>query len=695
MTLPVRLLLVDDDESNRDLLARRLVRRGYHADLAEDGERALDMVANHAYDLVLLDHMMPGINGLEVLRRLRATWSTSELPVIMVTAVGDSQNIVAALQMGANDYVTKPLDFPIALARIETCLRMASAGRELRRTKELYQLALRAAEEGLWDWDLNTGKLDYSPHWKSMLGFREDEISGAPEEWFGRIHPDDRERVRAEVQAHVEGQTGNLESQYRMRHKGGEYLWIETRGGVSRDFRGQAVRIAGCQTDITDRKTIDPLTSLHNRAWLKADLDSVAAAGRRIALLLIELDGVGRIEESLSNGESARFYPAVAARLRDSLNAAPGGADAALARSGERQFAVLLRDASGPAAAKELALCLQAALSEPIRMDRQSVFTTASAGIAMAYAGVSGDDLLRDANAALRHARDRGIGHCEVFQTFMRRDDLAEMRLDHDLHHALVRSEFVVYYQPKVDLVEDEIVGCEALVRWNRPGHGLVAPGVFIPAAERNGLIVPLGRYVLQCACRDIADLRRSFHGLKVSVNVSGRQFAEPELVEHVRACLDAAGLEPSVLRLEITETFLVEDPGKALATLRRLRALGVGLKLDDFGAGYSSLDYLQKFPFDTLKIDRSFVSGLPTNHESTEIVRAIVGLARSLHLELVAEGIENPAQLDCVKEMGCRYGQGYWFSPPVELERMRAILEEWRGRKGLAANGEPVGCLE
>ena len=199
-----RLLLVDDDEANRDVLARRLVRRGYHTDLAEDGERALDLIANHPYDLVLLDHMMPGMSGLDVLQRLRETLSPAELPVIMVTAVGESANIVAALKMGANDYITKPLDFAITLARIEACLERSLAERELRRTKELYQLASHAADEGLWDWDLASQSVRYSPRWKAMLGFHDDEISDRPEEWFGRIHPQDCERVRAAVQAQIQ-----------------------------------------------------------------------------------------------------------------------------------------------------------------------------------------------------------------------------------------------------------------------------------------------------------------------------------------------------------------------------------------------------------------------------------------------------------------------------------------------------------
>jgi PAS domain S-box-containing protein/diguanylate cyclase (GGDEF)-like protein len=700
MPVLARLLVVDNDESNRDLLCRRLLGSGYHAETAVDGEQALQMVKDRLYDLVLLDHMLPGMSGLEVLRRIREAWSDSELPVIMVTTLDDSEGIVAALRTGANDYVSKPIDFAVTHARIEARLRLARTDRELRRTRELYRLALGASEDGLWEWDLASGNLHCTPRWKSLFGLSASEPFASSEEWFARMHPDDQPRVRAEIQAHIEGRSGALESEYRMRRSDGQYRWIESRGSVSRDRAGQAVRMVGCQTDITVRKTVDPLTSLPNRAWLEQELGSIAAERKRVALVLLDLDGFDRIQESLPNGESGHFLAAVAHRFRDSLGGAPVGASAEVSRSGERQFAVVLRDASGPAAAKELAAFLQATLANPFAIHGQSIFATASAGIAVAYAAVAGDDLLRDATAALRHARERGTGQREVFQPFMRRDDLAEMHLEHDLHHALERSEFEVWYQPKVDLELDEIVGCEALLRWKRPGFGLVPPAAFIPAAERHGVIGPLGRFVLERACRDIVDLRRSYPRLGVSVNVSGRQFAEPDLVEHVHQSLESAGLDPSALHLEITETFLVEDPEKALATLNRVRALGVGLKLDDFGSGYSSLDYLQRFPFDTVKIDRTFISHITSSHETVEIVRAIIGLTRSLRLDLVAEGIENRAQLECLKELGCRYGQGYWFSPPVELDRLREVLEEWRLRKlasgpGALPDARSAGCVE
>jgi diguanylate cyclase (GGDEF)-like protein len=409
-------------------------------------------------------------------------------------------------------------------------------------------------------------------------------------------------------------------------------------------------------------------------------LTAILREGRQAALLLLDLDSFDQFEESLPIGGSEQLMAHLSRLLGETL-LERGITSVDQVRSGDHQFAVLLRDACGVEEARRLADCLQAAIRKPFLLGEEAVCVTASVGVAVSCADGPCEDLLRGANAAIRHARERGLDRLEVFQSAMRQQDLAETRLMNDLRIAVDRSEFLIFYQPKVELASGQITGFEALVRWNRPGYGLVQPADFIPASERTGVIVPLGRYVLEQACRDTAELRKSFPNVGVSVNVSGRQLAELDLVEQVCGCLDVSGLDPSALRLEITETFLVEDPDQAFGMLSRLRGMGVGLKLDDFGSGYSSLTYLQRYPFDTIKVDRSFVTGLPSNLESIGIVRAIAGLARSLNMDMVAEGIENQAQLDWLKDVGCRYGQGYLFSPPIDLEHLKKLLASSRAR--------------
>jgi PAS domain S-box-containing protein len=668
-----RLLVVDDDELNRDMLGRRLTRAGYEVRLADGGKEALAIVAAEPIDMVLLDSMMPGMSGLEVLREIRKTRPASEFPVVMVSVNHESGEAVAALRSGANDYIVKPVDFAVAQARIEAGLRLADNDREQRRQMELYRLASVASDQGLWDWDLRSGAVDYSGRWKAMLGFAPGEISCDPEEWFGRIHPGDRERLKNEVRHNLEGGAGPLLSEYRMRHRDGSWRWFENRGGAARDEEGKPIRLVGCHTDITARKTVDPLTSLLNRAWLEEELRELEDGRQPAALLLFDFDGFERVEESLPSGGAGPFLAALAGRLRE-LPAAVAPA-APLVRSADHEFAVLLPGARPAGEVRRMASGIQTALNEPLVLDGHTLFAEANTGIAIATAGEPASALLFNAHAAMRHARERGDQRVEVFHQAMRVQDIEDLRLDADLRRSLDERALVIHYQPKVRLEDGEIRGFEALLRWRRSGAGLVQPEHFIPRAERTGLIVPIGKQVLERACQDAAEMRRQFPHVTVSVNVSGRQFAEPQLLDHVRGALEASGLPPAALRLEITETAVMKDPDNALAMLHRLREMGVGLKLDDFGTGYSSLTYLHRFPIDTLKIDRSFVMRLPAAAESAAIVRAILTLARSLRIDVVAEGVETARQAETLCSMGCEYGQGFWYSRPVPLATLRELL--------------------
>jgi PAS domain S-box-containing protein len=674
MALSARLLLVDRDVTAGEAFRRQLVSAGYFVELIEDSSRVMELLQTQCFDLVLLEFDLAGHSGLEVLAKIRERWGASELPVNMTADGSGRADVVTALRSGANDYVTTPLEPSIVLARIETRLKLSFADREVRRANDFYHLAMRASEEGLWDWDLLTDVMSFSERWRSMLGFSNEDWATNSQEWFSLVHPDDRQRVSSEIQAHVEGRTTSFELEYRIRHKDGRYRWMENRGSASRATDGRGIRIAGYQTDISLRKTVDPATGLPNRAWLDDEVKALGEEHTCATLLLIELDRFDRIEEHLPSGGADQLLAALGTLICKRCGVVDQLPFAA-ARSGASQFAILLKNTADPSLAKQLAAGIENALRTPVQVQGEPVFVIATMGIAATNDELAANDLTHCASAALRRARERAV-RCEVFDSAMRQQDLEEERLIHDLSQAVDRNELVVYYQPKVDLTTQRVVGFEALARWNRPGYGLVPPTEFIIPAERTGLIVPIGRFVLDRACRDTAELRQTYPDVGVSVNISGRQLAESDLVEQVTACIEAAGLEPHALLLEITETFLVEDPEKALHMLSRLRSMGVGLKLDDFGSGYASLDYLRRFPFDTLKVDRSFVSGMSSCHESAEIVRAIAGLAQSLNMQMVAEGIETQDQLDWLKGLGCQYGQGYWFSPPVELARLKDILK-------------------
>jgi PAS domain S-box-containing protein len=670
-----RILLVDEDENNRDRLAHELTCRGFEVAPASSGAEALSLAAAEPFDAVLLDLHVADMGGLNVLKRLRERHPAADLPILMVAADHDREATVKALRLGANDYITKPLDLPRVEARIETCLALAHSG--LRRANEMYRRAAHLADDGLWDWDFCSREIHYSPRWKAMLGFAENEITARTEEWFGRVHAEDESRLWEQIRTLLENGWDSIQCEYRILHKDGRYRWMETRGVLARNELGKPVRLSGSQTDITVRRTIDFDTSLPNLNWVEEELRVARTKASPAALLVLELDSFERVAYNLSDGPAGRLLKSVAQRLNDLLGSIPEAAMAALARADKHQFAVLLRGPDCLAAAQRVAVRLLKALLQPFLIDQQIVYVTASIGIASFSPDGQGPDhnLVSEARAALRHARGRGQARSDVFDKRMVDQEMEELRLETDLRAAIERNEFVAHYQPIVDIETGQIRCLEALVRWQRPGFGLVMPGDFIPLAERTGLVTPIGEWVLFEACHDTAELRRLYPSLAVSVNVSGRQFNSVRLLAVVCEALERAALPPDALRLEVTETVVMTDPNCSFQLLEAFRQLGVGLKLDDFGSGYSSLSYLERFPFQTIKIDRSFVARLGASAESAAIVQSILQLAQSLGREVVAEGIETAEQADLLRRLGCGYGQGFWYSKAVELARVYELL--------------------
>ena len=686
-----RLLIVDDNEMNRDMLARRLARKGYVIDIAEHAHGLLERVQKDAVDLVLLDIEMPEISGLDALKTLRNTYSAIELPVIMVTAKDQSEDVVRALDLGANDYVTKPIDFPIALARIGTQLSHKRAQEALRESEQRYALAAQGANDGLWDWDLLSDSVYYSPRWKSMLGFQEHEIGENPEEWLGRIHDADRERVSEEIAAHQRRGTPHFESEHRMLHRDGSFRWVLSRGLAVHDAAGKALRMAGSLTDITEAKVSDPLTGLPNRLLFIDRLGRAVKHSKRrkdslFAVLFFDLDGFKMINDSLGHLAGDQLLVGVSTRLekclRSSDTVARFGRGFTMARLGGDEFTVLLEDLKSPNDAKRAAERLMKELTSPFVLGGKEVFTSVSIGIALSSPSYEEpEEILRDADTAMYRAKSLGKARYEVFDADMRASVMARLQLETDLRRALEREEFENYYQPIVSLASGEIVGFEALLRWQHPTRGMVGPQEFIPVAEETGLIRELGWWNLREACRQMSEWRKQFEmyeQLTISVNLSAKQFVQPNLAEEIRVLLEGFSLPPQSLKLEITESTVMGDPAAAVRMLEEIKSLGISLAIDDFGTGYSSLSYLHRFPLDTLKIDRSFISGVDyEGNEGMEIARTILPMANNLRLDVIAEGVETAEQLACLRKLRCKYGQGYYFSRPLSAERTAALLAE------------------
>ena len=559
----------------------------------------------------------------------------------------------------------------------------------MRESEERYALAALGSNDGLWDWDLRDNRIFLSARWKEQLGAKEAELSDDPDEWFERVHPDDRERLFADLGLHLEGRTPHLETEHRVRHLDGSWRWMLVRGAAVRDAAGKAYRLAGSQTDITARKLAeekllhdalhDGLTGLPNRSLFMDRLGQALAfqqrrSDYRFAVLFLDVDRFKTVNESLGHTHGDVLLVQIARRLREM--ARPGDT---VARLGGDEFALLLGDFADPEEPVRAAERMQEALSAPYDLDGTEVFATASIGVAVGSREYSRpEELLRDADTAMYRAKDLGRARHALFQPAMHAHAQAQLQLDTDLRRAIERDELRLRYQPVVSLFSGQITGCEALIVWEHPTRGPIPPGDFIPTAEETGLIVPIGRWALSQACADAKawnDALARGPGVSVSVNLSAKQLVRPELLEDVRGALERSGLDARRLRLEVTESVIMENAGPAALLLNQLKALSVGLLLDDFGTGYSSLSYLHNFRFDTLKIDRSFVARLEQSGKQAEIVRTIVGLARALQMEVVAEGVENAAQAQLLQALRVDSGQGYWFSRALDAKAFQDLL--------------------
>jgi len=690
------LLIVDDNEKIRDLLSQRLERNGYATTTAGNGKEALQLLSEGSFDLILLDIEMPEMNGLDVLKALRQAKTPTELPVIVVSANNRSADIVEALSLGANDYATKPVDFPVVLARIKAHLAHKRAEAALCESEERYALAAKGANDGLWDWNLRTDHIYFSPRWKFMLGREEAEIGSSPEEWFRLVHREDIERVKETIALHLQGVASHLEVEYRMKHQNGSYRWMLSRGLAIRDKEGKPTRMAGSQTDINEGKVADALTGLPNRLLFMDRLERALKRSKKkksylFALLFLDLDRFKVVNDSLGHLIGDQLLVGIGRRLELCLRTTDTVSryedQHLLARLGGDEFTILLEDIRGVNDATMVAERLIKEVMRPFDLSRHEIFVSTSIGISISTTGYeNAADILRDADTAMYRAKTQGKARYEIFDPAMRDHAVARMQLETDLRRAVENQEFRTFYQAIVSLTDWKIFGFEALVRWQHPTRGLVSPAEFIPLAEETGMILWLGRWVLEEACSQMALWKAQFQSSApevVSVNLSARQFAQPDLVSQLAQVLEETRLDARQLKLEMTESLVMQNVETASEMLKEMKALGVQLGIDDFGTGYSSLSYLSRFPIDTLKADSSFVSRIGEDKENLEIVRTIITLAHNLKMDVIAEGVETAEQLSQLRDLGCEYGQGYYFSRPVSAEEANHLIADllppWR----------------
>jgi diguanylate cyclase (GGDEF)-like protein len=547
----------------------------------------------------------------------------------------------------------------------------------------------RVDREGLWDWNLQSDRIHFSPRWIALVGCEDHEIGATPEEWFQRVHPDDSAQLVREIESVQTGDSATFACRHRLRQKDGTYRWMLCRGAVVRNKAGRVIRLTGSHSDVTVEMVSDPVTGLPNRLLLMDRLAYSIERSRRykgfhFAVLVIDLGRPVTAGRRTARPASDPVVTAVARRLETCLrlpDTMPTLRNNDLvARMDDDRFAILLDGLKEIGHAKIVGERILREILEPLALGGREVQLSASIGIALSATGyTTADEVVHDAETALHRANVLGGSHCEVFDTGIVKSERAELQLEGDFEGALQRGEFELVYQPIVSLASNDLLGFEALVRWRHPVLGMISPLDFLPVAERTGFIIPLGAWILREACASLAGWLSgpaAARDLSMSVNLSALQLSDETLVGTIADTLQTSALEPRRLTLELTEGVAMANPTAVTTLLMRIRAIGVRISIDDFGTGYSSLAYLRQFPLDALKIDRSFVRGMVTNKDTAEIVASLIAMSRQLGLHVVAEGVEHDDQLAQLRALACDAGQGNLFAKPMNVARAADLVK-------------------
>jgi len=574
----------------------------------------------------------------------------------------------------------------VAISR-DTSERIA-AEEALRRSTERFNTAVRATNDVIWDWDLATDSLWWNENFIKVFGYGRDEVDRTARFWFDRIHPADKDRVVAGIRTIIDTGGESWSDEYRLRRADGSYAYIYDRGHVIRDETGKAVRVIGAMADITVRKEaeerlsylaqFDSLTGLPNRHLFSDRLAQTLVQAQRynrlVGVMFIDLDRFKLVNDTLGHGAGDKLLKEVAARLVQCMRSGD-----TVSRFAGDEFGVVLSDLRNAGAASLVAQKIIDALAEPFNLDGQESFISASIGITLFPGdGEESGALIMNADAAMYRAKEQGRNNYQYFTPKMNTRARERMQTEVALRRAIEHKEFLLHYQPKVNLGTGAICGFEALLRWQHPEKGLVSPVEFISVLEDTGLIVPVGEWVLGEVCRQIQGWQEAgLPAQKVAVNLSARQFQQRDLEATVRRILRDTGTDPSLIQFELTESLLMKEPEVAARALRGLKESGVKVSVDDFGTGYSSLAYLKRFPIDELKIDRAFIRDINTGTDDAAITRAIISLAQTLNLIVVAEGVETDDQIKFLSAHGCDEIQGYVFSKPVSAEDCGRMLRE------------------
>ena len=678
---PALRVLVVDDEANMRLLARRsLERLGCEVVEAADGLEALQLADQHLPNLVLLDVVMPGLDGFRVCAELRTRPAFAHVPIVMMTGLEDLASVDHSYGVGATDFITKPVNWTLLQHRARFILRASEAFDQLSTSQQELAEAQRIAHLASWRLTRGTDELHGSAELERILGTS----PSTHEDFLALVHGPDRGVVRL-TRANALEKQEPYTTRYRVVRADGEIRNVQERGESVGDRTGRTVGLVGTLHDVTESVEAqanirhmtyhDALTGLPNRRWLRERLEAyLDGAQQRAALIHLEVDSLARVRESFGLEVADNILAAVGAELSQHANAA--SAASAAARIEGDAFLVLIPGSSCGEEVQRQAASWVEHLGRARNALGRDVVVPVHAGVALIPAhGKIASQLMQRAQAA---ASTTAAGQVALFDVGSESEKSERMSIEGRLPRALEREEFFLEYQPIVDLSSGRVHTVEALIRWESPTFGRVPPGRFVPVAEEVGLIGQICEWVIERACRDAASWHRHApYRVKVAINLSGTQFhSHSDIVETTQRTLDRLDFPAEYLEYELTEGVLIEASGHITPTLEALRQLGISLSLDDFGTGYSSLAYLTRFPVDTLKIDRSFMTDIPGSSHRENLVSAIVAMAHGLSLKVITEGVEDEAQLEFLRRVDCDYIQGYLASRPVAAEAIQAMLD-------------------
>lgn len=692
------VLVVDDDSAMRLLVREVLEQDNLRVEEAKNGVEAITVFAQLHPDLIMMDVDMPRMNGFDACSRIKQQPGGDDTTIVMLTGLDDVTSIRQGYEAGATDFVTKPINWPILSQRVHYLLRARSTYRALKLSEERLSQAQAIAQMGNWEWNILTNELHWSDQIYRIFGLEPQEFAANYEAFLQSVHPEDREYTSQAVKEAIE-QKKPYNIDHRVILPNGEVRVVHEQALVSYDHQDRPYQMLGTVQDITERTKVeekihalayyDTLTGLPNRYRFKEQmtqaLEHSSRNGMKTALIYMNLDRMKRINDTLGYHTGDQLLLMMTKRLKqcaedpDILAQDQNSvADPVLlARLGGDEFAILLSALKKTGSIPEVVRSLLDALALPLVVDSREYFVTGSIGIAFSPEhGNDVDTLLKHADTAMRRAKKAGGNHFQLYAQSMNYRAFERLDLEGKLRRALQHGDLSLHYQPKVESHNRKTMGLEVLLRWEHPEIGFVPPANFIPLAEESGLIIPIGEWVLETACRQNRIWQEAgFAPVQIAVNLSVRQFIQHDMMNVIKRVLNHTRLDPKYLELELTESILMQDVEENIVTLQQLKDIGLELAIDDFGTGYSSMNYLKRLPLDTLKIDRSFVMDVITNRSDAAIVKSIVALAKNLGMKVVAEGVDTEEQRAFLNEQGCDQIQGHLISKPVPADQVIQFL--------------------